>query len=103
MLSKTPITGPARIAISALLILGLLGGSLVVAHAGFETSPRRGGTPVFVPLPEAYIMAACMYGMSFLAMLALVRDRSTSNAVSLVASAVYVAVAYALIQSIGPI
>lgn len=48
-------------------------------------------------------MAACMYGMSFLAMLALVRDRSTSNAVSLVASAVYVAVAYALIQSIGPI
>ncbi|RFC34874.1 MAG: hypothetical protein DID92_2727744306 [Candidatus Nitrotoga sp. SPKER] len=47
----------ARISIAALFVLGLLGGTLIVAYSGYETSPRRGETPVFVPAPEAYAIA----------------------------------------------
>ena len=52
MKPQPPLNWPARLAVAAMLILGLLGGSLVLAHAGFETSPRRGGTSTFVPLPR---------------------------------------------------
>ncbi|MBC7647718.1 MAG: hypothetical protein H7197_01165 [Vitreoscilla sp.] len=66
----------AQIAIMALVVLGLMGGSLVIAHTGFETSPKtRGVQPVFVPLPQAYLMVAAMYGQSFIGMLVLLRAR----------------------------
>jgi hypothetical protein len=80
---------PLRLSITALFILGLLGGTLIVAYAGYETSPRRGGTSVFVPTPQAYIIAAAMYGMSCLAMLALLRDRTKSLFWSAIAVAGY--------------
>lgn len=92
---------PLRLSIAAMFILGLLGGTLIVAHAGYETSPRRGGTPVFVPAPEAYIIAAAMYGMSCLAMLALLRDRTKSLFWSAMAVAVYVLLAWLFAQSAG--
>lgn len=64
----------AQIAIMALVVLGLMGGSLVIAHTGFETSPKtRGVQPVFVPLPQAYLMVAAMYGQSLIGMLVLLR------------------------------
>ena len=92
---------PARLSIAALLILGLLGGTLIVAYSGYETSPRRGGTPVFVPAPQAYIIAAAMYGMSCLAMLALLRNRTKSFFWSGLAVAGYVLLAWLLAQLIG--
>lgn len=82
MNTRLPLTLPAKLSIAALCLLGLLGGSLVVAYAGFETSPRRGGTPTFVPAPQAYVMAVVMYLMSCLALLALLRDRGASAGVT---------------------
>ena len=93
----------ARISIAALFVLGLLGGTLIVAYSGYETSPRRGGTPVFVPAPEAYAIAVAMYGMSCLAMLVLLRQRSTSLPVSVTAVLTYVALAWLFVQAIGPL
>lgn len=70
----------AQIAVVALVVLGLIGGSLIIAHTGFETSPKtRGAQPVFVPFPQAYLMFAAMYGQSFIGMLVLVRARKISK------------------------
>lgn len=103
-MSETPsLNLPLRLSIAALFILGLIGGTLVVAYSGFETSPRRGGTPVFVPAPEAYFIAATMYAMSCLAMLALLRNRTNSVLWAGVAVAGYVALAWGLVSVIGPL
>ncbi len=82
--------------IAALVFLGLLGGSLILAHSGFETSPRNGGSRVFVPLPEAYIMAAIMYAMSALAALVLLHHHKASNTLIFLATLLYVAAAWGL-------
>ena len=94
---------PLRLSIAALFILGLVGGTLIVAYSGYETSPRRGGTPVFVPAPEAYIIAAAMYAMSCLAMLALLRSKTTSLLWAGVAVAGYVVLAWVFVRAIGPL
>lgn len=94
---------PLRLSIAALFILGLVGGTLIVAYSGYETSPRRGGTPVFVPAPEAYIIAAAMYAMSCLAMLALLRSKTTSLLWAGVAVAGYVVLAWLLVRVVGPL
>lgn len=94
---------PLRLSIAALFILGLVGGTLIVAYSGYETSPRRGGTPVFVPAPEAYIIAAAMYAMSCLAMLALLRNKTTSLLWAGVAVAGYVVLAWLLVRVVGPL
>ncbi|MFD0727583.1 hypothetical protein [Lysobacter brunescens] len=92
---------PARVSIAALFFLGLLGGTLIVAYSGYETSPRRGGTSVFVPAPEAYFIAAIMYAMSCLAMLALLRNRSKSLAWSAAAVFAYPVLAWIFVQAVG--
>ena len=94
---------PLRLSVAALFILGLVGGSLVMAYSGYETAPRRGGTPVFVPMPQAFIIAALMYAMSCLAMLALLRSRTTSLAWSGLAVAGYGLLAWVFVQSAGPL
>lgn len=95
MPSPTLLNLPAKLSIAALALLGLLGGSLIVAHAGFETSPRRGGASTFVPVPEAYILSAVMYLMSCLALLVLLRDRQASTTTMVLAVGAYVAAAWA--------
>ncbi|MFC7433415.1 hypothetical protein ACFQNJ_02700 [Hydrogenophaga bisanensis] len=98
MNTRLPLTLPAKLSIAALCLLGLLGGSLVVAYAGFETSPRRGGTPTFVPAPQAYVMAVVMYLMSCLALLALLRDRGSSIGATVGAFGVYGLLAWLLVE-----
>jgi hypothetical protein len=89
----------AQMAIMALVVLGLIGGSLIIAHAGFETSPKtRGVQPVFVPLPQAYLMAAAMYGQSFIGMLVLLRARKISKTSIFLTVLGYIAVALTLIS-----
>jgi hypothetical protein len=92
--------GPgAQIAITALVVLGLIGGSLIMAHSGFETSPKnRSVQPVFVPLPEAYLMVAAMYGQSFIGMLVLLRARKISKPGIFLGVFGYAAVALTLIS-----
>jgi hypothetical protein len=101
MNESPPLNLPARLSIAAMFILGLLGGTLIVAYSGYETSPRRGGVPVFVPTPQAYIIAAAMYGMSCLAMLALLRSRTKSLFWAAIAVARYVLLAWLVAQAIG--
>lgn len=96
MPSSTPLNLPAQVAIAALAALGLLGGSLIVAHAGFATSPQRGGTSTFVPAPEAYILVALMYVMSCLALWVLLRDRKATT--SALCFCAYPLVAWATVQ-----
>jgi hypothetical protein len=89
----------AQIAIMALVILGMVGGSLIIAHTGFETSPKtRGAQPVFVPFPEAYLMVAAMYGQSFIGMLVLLRARKTSKIGIFLGILLFAAVASILIS-----
>lgn len=98
MPSPAPLGLPAKIAIMALAVLGLLGGSLIIAHAGFETSPRRGGTPTLVPVPEAYLLSAIMYAMSCIALLVLLRDRRVARTTLALAFGGYAVAAWATVQ-----
>ena len=66
----------AQLAVMALVVLGLVGGALILVHSGFATLPKTGGVQsVFVPLPEAYLLAAAIYGQSFINILTLLRAR----------------------------
>lgn len=98
----TPLTLPARLSVAALVILGLVGGALIVAHSGYETSPRHGGTPTFVPAPLAYVLAAIFFVMSCLALLALLQDRRASSTTLSVAVVGYAALAWLLVQLLSP-
>lgn len=93
-----PLNVPAKLSIAALLVLGLLGGSLIVAHSGFETSPRRGGSSTFVPAPEAYVIAVVLYLMSCLALAALLREWKAAKAISVAAFAGYGVIAWGLVH-----
>jgi hypothetical protein len=86
----------AQFFIAALVVLGLFGGSLILAHSGFETSSKRGADPVFVPLPQAYIIAALMYAMSAIAAVALLRHHKASNTLVILSTVLYAAIAWAL-------
>ena len=89
----------AQLAIFALVILGLIGGCLIIAYSGFETSPKtRGVHRVFVPLPQAYLMTAAMYGQSIIGMVVLLRNRKTSFMGIFLSCLGYVAVASTLIN-----
>lgn len=100
MTDAPPLSLPARLSIAALFLLGLLGGTLIVAYSGYETSPRRGGASVFFPAPQAYILAAVMYTMSCLAMLGLLRNRTKSFAWAALAIAGFVLLAWFIVQTI---
>jgi hypothetical protein len=97
----SPVLSPAvQGFVAAIVLLGLVGGSLIVGYAGFATSPKRGGLSTFVPVPEAYFLAATMYGMSFIGMLALLRALQVSRSVLVVALVMYVFVAAALPEAL---
>lgn len=96
-MKQPPVLSPAaQVAIAAIVLLGLIGGSLIVAHSGFATSPKRGGPSTFVPAPQAYLLAATMYGMSVLGLLGLLQSRMVSRSVIGLALVAYVCVAAAL-------
>jgi hypothetical protein len=80
----------------------MLGGSLIVAHSGFGTSPRRGGPSTFVPAQEAYFLAATMYGMSIIGMLAMLQERRASRVKNIVAMVMYAAAATLLSAVLAP-
>jgi hypothetical protein len=97
MKPSNPLNPAAQAAVAALVLLGLLGGSLILAHGGFATSPKRGGTSIFVPMPEAGLLAATLYGMSCIGLLALLRHWRASWRVQVVAWGGYVGVAVGLV------
>jgi len=88
--------------VAAVVLLGLIGGSLIVAHSGFATSPRRGGPSTFVPAPQAYLLATTMYAMSFVGMLALLRNRKASPLIVSLAAGLFAAVGSSLVAAFSP-
>jgi hypothetical protein len=89
----------AQLAIAALVVLGLVGGSLIIARSGFATLPKsRGVHSVFVPVPQAYLMAAALYGQSVIGAAVLLRARSASATGMLVAGLAYLGAAFLLVS-----
>ncbi len=74
-----------------------------MAHGGFETSPRRGGFAVFVPAPQGFIVAAMLYGMSVIGMVALLRAWLQSRTTIAVALVLYAIVAVMFVVALGQI
>lgn len=73
-MKPSPVPGAtAQVAIATIVLLGMMGGSLILAQSGFATSPKRGGASVFVPVPQAYLLALIFYAMSAIGLLALLR------------------------------
>lgn len=87
----------AQAAVAAIVLLGLLGGSLILAQSGFTTAPKRGGPSVFVPAPQAYVLAVLMYGMSAIGLLALLRAWALSALGTAAAALIYLSVAVVLV------
>jgi hypothetical protein len=79
MTHQLPVSRPAFYAIAALALLGLLGGWLILLSGGFHHQLHRyTKETVFVTGLPALLMAAMMFGLSVLGMLALVRTRGAS-------------------------
>ena len=58
----------------SLALLGLVGGCLILSQGGFTSSGKRGDWSIFVPAPQAYVMAAIMFAQSILATLWLLQQ-----------------------------
>jgi hypothetical protein len=99
--SPVPGTG-AQVAIAAIVLLGMVGGCLILAQSGFATSPKRGGPSVFVPAPQAYLLAAILYAMSAIGLLALLRAWQASGPVLAGAAVSYLSVAAGLVWMLRP-
>lgn len=77
-IADRPLSPAVQVAVAAMVILGFIGGTLIAAQSGYETSPKRGGPSVFVPTPQAYILSALMFGMSIIGWVVLVLERLRS-------------------------
>ncbi|MCB1956485.1 MAG: hypothetical protein KDG55_12460 [Rhodocyclaceae bacterium] len=70
-------------------LLGLIGGSLVLAQDGFTTSSRHGTWSVFVPAPQAYLMAAILFALSALALVWILQQVRARPSLYLASGALY--------------
>ena len=102
-MKQPPLPTPAKISIAALVLLGMIGESLIVAHGGYETSPKHGGTPDFVPALLGFFIAATMYGMSVIGLVSLLRDWHRSTVTVVTAIALYAVVAVVFVSALGQI
>ena len=87
--------------VTVLAALGLLGGCLIVAGSGFTTTNKRAHWQVFVPVPEAYIMAAIMFALSGIAMLWLLQQTKLRGLGLVICAAAYIGVAAVLTRSLN--
>lgn len=82
----------------ALAILGLVGACLILSQEGFTTSSKRGTWQVFVPAPQAYVMAAIMFALSILATVWVLREIRATRLVCFLGAVAYCGIALGLIQ-----
>ena len=80
--------------VTALAALAMIGGCLVLAGDGFTASGKRGQHVIFVPLPQAYIMAAILFALSVVAVLWLLQQAKTRAWGYAVCAMAYVGVAF---------
>lgn len=67
------------IAVFSLGLFALVGACLILAQDGFTTSSKHGHWSIFVPTPQAYVMAAMMFALSMLAALWLLQQVQASR------------------------
>ena len=101
-MKNLPLSLGAQLSVAALVVLGMVGGGLIVAYSGFGTSPKYGGPSTFVPAPRAYFLAAVMYSMSVIGMLALLQSWQPSSRLTALAVALYAGVATLLVLALTP-
>jgi hypothetical protein len=101
MKPRPPLGLGAQVAVAAMVILGMVAGTLIVAHAGYSSSPKRGGVTVFVPAPQAYFLAAPLFGMSVIGWVALIWERRQSVVQTVLSVALYGLVVVFLISYFG--
>ena len=102
-MKPSPVPGAgAQVAIAALVLLGMVGGSLILAQSGFSTSPKRGGPSVFVPAPQAYLLAAILYAMSAIGLFALLRAWQAAMPLMVLAVLGYLSFAAGLVWMLRP-
>ena len=88
-------------AVFSLAFFSLVGGCLVIAQDGFTTSSKRGHWSIFVPAPQAYVMAAIMFTLSVLCVLWLLQQAQASRLAYLFAAAGYVGASFALTNALA--
>jgi hypothetical protein len=102
-MKPSPVPGAgAQLAIAAIVLLGMVGGCLILAQSGFATSPKRDGPSVFVPAPQAYLLAAILYAMSAIGLLALLRAWQAAMPLMVLAVLSYLSVAVGLVWMLSP-
>ena len=87
--------------ITTLAVLGLIGGCLIVAGNGFTTSNKHARWQVFVPTPDAYIMASIMFALSGIAMLWLLQQAKLRVSGLVICATTYIGVAIVLTRSLS--
>ena len=88
-------------AVLSLAFFALLGGCLILAQDGFTTSSKRGHWSIFVPAPQAYLMAAIMFTLSGLGVLWLLQQAQASRPVYLIAAVGYGGLVFALTKALA--
>jgi hypothetical protein len=88
-------------AVFALTFFALMGGCFVLAQDGFTTTSKRGNWSIFVPAPQAYVMAAIMFTLSLLGAVWLLQQSKTSRSVWLIATAGYACAAFAMTKALA--
>ncbi len=72
------LTRGAQFAIAVLVALGTIGGSMIIALGGFNTSSKRIASVIFVSGIPAYFLATIMFSLAVVGMVALLRAWSVS-------------------------
>lgn len=81
------------LSVGSLGLLGLFGGCLILAHDGFTSSHKRSNVEVFVPAPQAYVMAAIMFALSVLALVWVLQQARARKPTWALAALLYLLVA----------
>jgi hypothetical protein len=107
-MSRPEVPAPATstglfASVCALWLCGLTGACLILSQAGFTTSGKRGESPVFVPAPQAWVMAAIMFALSALALLWMLRALRVGGVTRLACFAAHAGVAIVLVPVLARI
>lgn len=88
-------------AVLFLAFFALVGGCLILAQDGFTTSSKRGHWSVFVPAPQAYVMAAIMFALSILGIIWLLQQVRASHSTCLISVAGYGCAVFVLTKTLA--
>lgn len=86
-------------AILCLAFFAFVGGCLIIALDGFTTSGKHGHWSIFVPAPQAYVMAAIMFSLSALGVAWALQQAQAARRTCVAAAIAYGCATYAMTQA----